>query len=99
MSTSTSSEAPPAGGPDAETTEPTDDADTSQKWFARHRALSDKQEVWDRAQKSFRFAPRPYRWREVGLGLLVLYGGFIGLPAALGAWAVYEIARRMGHGG
>lgn len=95
-STSTSSEIPPAGGPDAETTGPQGGSDDSQKWFAQHQRLSDgHSDTWDQVQRSFRFSPRPYRWREIILGVGVLYGVFVGLPAAGGVWAAYEIWRQV----
>lgn len=97
-STSTSSETTPAGGPDAESTGPLGDSDDSQKWFARHEQLSERQRAaWDKTQRSFRFSPRPYRWREIILGVGLLYGGFVGVPAAAGVWAAYKIWHGM-HG-
>jgi hypothetical protein len=91
---------PPAGGPDAEPTGPSGDSDDSQKWFARHQQLSDSQRpAWDSVQRSFRFSPRPYRWREIILGVGLLYGGFIGVPAAAGIWAALKIWHQVRHGG
>jgi hypothetical protein len=99
MSTNTSSATPPAGGPDAGTTGPDGSSEDSLKWFARHEQLSEKQRTsWDTVEKSFRFAPRPYRWREIVLGVGVLYGGFIGVPAAAGIWAAVKIWHQVHHG-
>jgi hypothetical protein len=101
MGTNTSSGTTPAGGPDAEPTGPAGDSEDSQKWFAQHRQFSaqDPTGAFDNVLASLRFSPRPYRWTEVGLGLLILYVGFIGIPAAFGFWALCEVVRRVHHGG
>jgi hypothetical protein len=91
-STNKSSEKTPATGPDAPPDGPVGSSEDSQKWFARHQRLSDKQSSsWDSVQRSFRFSPRPYRWREIILGVGVLYGTFIGLPALGGVWAAWRL--------
>lgn len=46
------------------------------------------------AAASIRHEVKPYRWHEVSLSILGLYGLFIGLPAAGLAWAVWEIVHR-----
>jgi hypothetical protein len=88
---------PPAGGPDAETTGPVGDSDDSQKWFAQHRAFTAKNPTgaFDNVLASFRFTPRPYRWREILLSVGVLYGLFVGLPVGAGIWAAVEIWHRV----
>ena len=100
-STSTSSEAPLAGGPAAETTEPTGDSNDSLKWFAKHQQLTELSEgqraAWDGVQRSFRFAPRPYRWREIIAGVGLLYITIIGIPAAGGVWAAWRLWQEV-HG-
>lgn len=72
-------------------------SDESQKFratYARFTA-SDPTGAFDNALTSFRFSPRPYRFRDAFLGLGILYGGFIGIPAAAGVWAAWKIF----HGG
>lgn len=91
MSTNTSSAPPPAGGPAAETTAPTGDSDDSQKWFTQADKVNPQAETMAR----FRYAVAPERWYEVAVSLGVLYGGFIGIPAIAGAWALWKIL----HGG
>lgn len=95
MSTNTSSGNPPAGGPDATTTDPAGDPDDSQKWFAKANKVTPAAETMSR----FRYAVAPERWYEVALSLGVLYGGFIGVPAAAGVWSAVTIWHRMHHGG
>ncbi len=45
---------------------------------------------------SLRHSVQPYSWRDrFSLGMLALWGGFVGLPAAGGAWAAWEIWHRV----
>jgi hypothetical protein len=48
---------------------------------------------------SLRHEVKPYRWWDrISPAMLVLWGGFVGVPAGAGVWAVYEVWRRV-HGG
>lgn len=98
MSTSTSSEPTLATGPDATPPDgPQGNSEDSQKWFARHRSFTARNPTgaFDNPLTSFRFAPKPSRWPEIFLTVGVLYGAFVGLPAAAGTWAFVKIL----HGG
>lgn len=95
-STSTSSEPTPATGPDAEHPgDPQGSSEDSQKWFARHRAFTARNPTgaFDNPLTSFRFAPKPSRWPEIFMTVGLLYGVFVGLPAAAGVWAAITILR------
>jgi hypothetical protein len=51
------------------------------------------------AAASIRHEVKPYRWWDrISPAMLVLWGGFVGVPTGAGAWAVYEVWRRV-HGG
>lgn len=99
MSTSTSSEMTPAGGPAA----PTDDglphsgSDESQKWFASAARFQAAHPTgaFDNVLASFRLSPRPTRLRDALLTVGVLYGGFVGVPALAGLWAAWRIWREV----
>lgn len=95
MSTSTSTGQTPADGPGAPSGESATPAgsEESQKFFATHARFTATRPTgaFDNVLTSFRFAPRPYRLRDALLTFGVLYGGFIGLPAAAGIWAAWRI--------
>lgn len=88
MSTDTSSEPTPATTPDAE-----GGSEDSQKFFATHARFAARHPTgaFDNPLTSFRYSPRPYRWREILLTVGVLFGLFIGVPLAGAVWAGWKI--------
>jgi hypothetical protein len=72
-------------------------SEDSQKFFATHKRFtaSNPTGAFDSPVTSFRLMPIPTRWPEIIGTVGVLYGIFIGLPAASGAWALWKIL----HGG
>ena len=52
--------------------------------------------AFDSAAVSFRFMPKAYNWYGVLGSMLVLYGGFIGVPVGAGLWALWRVGSIVG---
>lgn len=100
-SASASSETTPAAGPAAvRPGDPSGGSEESQKFFTTHArfAATEPTGAFDNVLTSLRFSPRPYRFRDVLLGVGILYGAFIGLPVLAGIWAGWRIWLQVHHG-